>query len=432
MARIDFLEAYRRTRSKRVLPEQFFDMMQGYPVLYFFTPYELSFMRATIDRTDIDIRKKNEIIMDLMHSKQFRKLSGGTNRVVFYHPDFPGIVIKIGYDQTGIGDNLREMHNQTFLKPYVCKVFDVTADGMVAVTERVRPILSEIEFEANIKEFFGLVFHHLLGEYVAEDIGKTSFKNFGIREGFGPVLLDYPYFYKGDPNKFYCTHTNSDGTKCPGYIDYDRGINALYCSVCGRRYFASDLEDKNASNMMIKSVGGMKPMRVRVMQGDETLFVTGRKSDTIVTRKPKVEKENKLRVSIRREYSDGSFEIIKGAYDDDEPKKEAPRSETEQYEAPEAEVVKQDEPVQEEVKESSDAVPYTATEISDTDDSDEAPAEVNTEEDEKPEVPLRAPSELAVHKDDRYEKNRSKFTKNKKKGFKRDHYAYNPYDGGEY
>ena len=33
------------------------------------------------------------------------------------------------------------------------------------------------------------------------DIGTNFFMNWGIRPGFGPVLLDYPYVYELDGNK---------------------------------------------------------------------------------------------------------------------------------------------------------------------------------------------------------------------------------------
>ena len=79
-------------------------------------------------------------------------------------------------------------------------------------------------------------------KYVLEDIGTRHFMNYGIRNGFGPCLLDYPYLYEVDGNKLQCKEELSNGSICNGYIDYDDGANALYCQKCGREYSASSLK----------------------------------------------------------------------------------------------------------------------------------------------------------------------------------------------
>ena len=67
--------------------------------------------------------------------------------------------------------------------------------------------------------------------------------NFGIREGFGPVLLDFPYVYKLDGEKLFCNRPTPDGEFCGGVIDYDAGFNGLYCTKCGAMYKAKELEE---------------------------------------------------------------------------------------------------------------------------------------------------------------------------------------------
>lgn len=36
------------------------------------------------------------------------------------------------------------------------------------------------------------------GKYIMADIGADNFMNYGFREGFGLVFIDYPYLYKTD------------------------------------------------------------------------------------------------------------------------------------------------------------------------------------------------------------------------------------------
>jgi hypothetical protein len=79
-----------------------------------------------------------------------------------------------------------------------------------------------------------------------EDIGTNFFMNWGIRKGFGPVILDYPYTYKVDIQKLKCTHVDKyTGIECDGLIDYDIGFNTLVCEKCGTRYTARELGKHN-------------------------------------------------------------------------------------------------------------------------------------------------------------------------------------------
>jgi hypothetical protein len=138
-------------------------------------------------------------------------------------------------------------------------VFEVTPCGTLGVFERVSPIKNRQTFMSVAEDVFTLINEWLLGEYVLDDIGSNYFMNYGIRKGFGVVLLDFPYMFKVDRNKLICcledkTHTTKSG-KCEGEIDYDDGYNKLICTKCGAVYKAIDLAEAIKNDKIIINKG---------------------------------------------------------------------------------------------------------------------------------------------------------------------------------
>lgn len=85
------------------------------------------------------------------------------------------------------------------------------------------------------------------------------------------MLLDYPYLYKLDGNKLYCTKQDPiTGQMCNGEIDYDIGFNHLVCNRCGKVYLASDLRDNSIDNKIIIKRGGTQ-MSVVIKFGDQVV-----------------------------------------------------------------------------------------------------------------------------------------------------------------
>lgn len=295
MSKIDFLTA--KINESRRLPDNFFDYLVGPPVNAFFSPQDHAYLKQLVlqNRNDIKIKWINAI----MKSKGFSRLSGGTNRMVYRFLDDPSFVLKIAIDRVGMNDNLAEFKNQQYLKPYVCKIFDTTPDGLMATIERVYPITSKQEFTEVQEEVFYLIVTKLIGRTVAEDIGKNYFRNYGIRPGFGVVLLDYPYIYPLDGTKLFCTHIDPEtGIRCTGMIDYDDGFNHLFCRKCGTRYLAVDLEDKNPGNDIIMTRGGNYPMKVKVVMNDGTVMEPIRSSTVIVPQRTHTERNRTLKVKV--------------------------------------------------------------------------------------------------------------------------------------
>lgn len=262
-----------RLKSRTISVAEFnFDTLQAPPLSMFLTPQDIQ------NLTDIAMSLrlsgkpdvKYKMIDQILKTRGLVKFLAGTNRVVYRHPEFPDILFKIASDAVGINDNPAEFKNQMLLKPFVPKIFEVSPHGTVALTERVVPITSREEFLSVADDVFELITGYLLNAgYVLADFGSKFFMNYGIRKGFGVVLLDYPYLYKLDGNKLFCNkpdHKSPTG-KCEGVIDYDAGYNFLHCTKCGAVYKAKELETKIKANEIISESKGENKMRVRVSGG---------------------------------------------------------------------------------------------------------------------------------------------------------------------
>lgn len=196
--------------------------------------------------SNIDLKKKT--IDDIMKKRGCRKIGGGTNRVVYAPYECRVNCFKIGLDSIGMRDNPAENYNQTLLKPFVTKMFEHDPSGIIANVERVNPIRSRYEYESIAEDIFDLLANNIIGRYVLEDIGTNYMFNYGIRDGFGAVLLDYPMVFEIDGSKLFCNNKDMYGTICGGVIDYDIGFNHLYCTTCGKKYQARRLTSEINNN----------------------------------------------------------------------------------------------------------------------------------------------------------------------------------------
>ena len=269
-------------------------------------------------------KEKLQMIKDIMGQFGFRKLASGTNRIVFKYLENQDIVVKVAYDATGLSDNLNEMYNQQFIKPFCCKVFEVSPCGTVGMFERVHLINSRAEFATIADEVYDIIINHLVGRYILDDFGTKYFMNWGVRENMHPVILDFPYCYELDGAKIYCNRPSQYDKRvpCGGEIDYDDGFNHLYCKKCGKSYLASELRlaiEKKSKEIFIDKEEN--DMIVSLVQGDKVLTRTDSSKDSRTYRRFKNGKEketpyeyrkrkaNELRVSIQIPVSEESEEI---------------------------------------------------------------------------------------------------------------------------
>lgn len=270
MARVDIIKSLYK---KQVPYNQFiFDNLKAYPLLSYIHPMvivELNKIANSVKLQANPIKKMN-MYDEILKPFNFKRLTAGTNRVVYKHLEDQRIVLKVAKDAVGLRDNPSEWANQQYLKPFVTKCFEVSPCGTVGLFERVQPITSKVEFKSISHDIFALL-NKMIGKYILEDIGTNYFLNYGLRDGFGPVLLDYPYMYELDGRKIICNQPNyRTGMPCGGEIDYDDGFNNLICTKCGKIYLATDLQkNKERNNIIIepspREKGGLTKMQVSIV-----------------------------------------------------------------------------------------------------------------------------------------------------------------------
>ena len=254
-------------------------------------------------------RYKIDMMSEVLRPKGFIYMAAGTNRVVFRNDYDQSFLLKIGFDSTGVNDSTREFYNQEVLKPFVPKMFDVSPRGTIGLIERVHPILNRAEFMSVAGQIFDILNKKILGKYVLEDIGTDFFKNWGLRDGFGPVLLDYPYVYEIDGSKLVCNKPLPDGTNCRGLIDYDEGFNTLVCELCGRRHTAKSLAKNNGAILITKDYltqqRGRRTMqlpKVQIKRSDGSTYgddlSINVKEDVVMKRHTTYSKELKVNINF--------------------------------------------------------------------------------------------------------------------------------------
>ena len=221
-----------------------FKMLRG-PFIYNVVPKDACDAIAklcTSPRYSAKYEYKKETIDSIMDLYGFYHFAAGTNRHVYYHRNDNRFVVKIGYDRVGAYDNRAEMSAQWAIEPFCAKVFSVDDSGVLATVERVNPISNIEEFESVAENVFWMMVTKIIGKYVTNDMGARFYMNYGIRNGFGPVVLDYPNIWEADPEKFICQI-------CGGDIDYDDDLSLLKCTKCGHVYDAKDLA-KNSDELL--------------------------------------------------------------------------------------------------------------------------------------------------------------------------------------
>lgn len=304
--------------AKQKTPEEFnFDAMWAPTVFDLIPPFEVDKLRAiaTSIKLSSKIDDKYKMIKDIVEPYGFRKLHAGTNRVVYRHLECTNIVMKIAIDDTGMTDNPREFENQQWLKPFVTKTFDVSPCGTVAISERIQPITTKEEFLSISEDIFDLITENIIGEYILEDIGTKFFRNWGIRNGFGPVLLDYPYVFRLDGAKLYCNKDDPiTGEICGGEIDYDDGFNFLRCTKCGAMVEAKLLKQDIKQNKICIKNEELNSMIVNLVRGND--IISGNEiAETRATTRNNRQDNRKRRESYRQKTSGLKASLMRGDID---------------------------------------------------------------------------------------------------------------------
>lgn len=300
-----------RLKSKKTTIDEFnFDKLQAPPLSMFLSPFDIAELRGIATSLKLSGKPKERLSMidTVLRRRGLVKFGGGTNRVVYRHPEFNDILFKVAIDAVGMGDNPAEFRNQFLLKPFVAKTFEISPCGTVAVVERLKPIINREEYYSVADDVFELLNTWVLGKYVMADIGSKYFMNIGVRKGFGVCIIDYPYLYELDGNKLFCRKPDptSPSGCCDGVIDYDDGFNYLVCTKCGAKYHAKDLA-KEIKNNIIKVDKEEIKMGIRIKGGTNNISKEVKGSNIISSTVEDVTGVNVVKVTPSRPNNTKTF-----------------------------------------------------------------------------------------------------------------------------
>lgn len=303
MDRKDVLKRLLYPKCKSAIEFQF-DSLRANPLLCYITIEDIVQLNkiATSIKYSSKPKEKYAMIDKILVPRGFKKMASGTNRVTYRFLNDYSIVLKVAIDKVGLSDNGNEYRNQNLLKPFVTKCFEVSPCGTVGLFERVVPITSREEFENIADDVFDLI-NNLIGKYVLEDIGEKFYMNYGLREGFGPVLLDYPYVFELDGRKLICNVVDplEPLGYCGGEIDYDLGYNDLVCKKCGKRYLATELKsDEKTDKPKIIVKGEDIIMKCVLKRGDEVISVLNSEDPVSVNTIPSRNNYDRMRGKISK------------------------------------------------------------------------------------------------------------------------------------
>ena len=270
------LDAMYRSLAYTVPLERAFDDLQGPMVEDLFDAETIKSIKMTVTNPKIKFFKdKFRILAGILNPLGYILAHAGTNRVVFQPQFDDSFVVKIGLDIAGRTNNPNEIVNQKYLKPFVCKCFDTTDDGVIGTFERVVPIENLNQLWSVREDIFDIM-RAITKRFIIDDFGTEAFKNWGVRKGFGPVLLDYADMYILDKDTAYCRkpidwHSTA---VCGGELGYTPGYNKIMCKKCGGIGKAKQYKGKDKLSVYVPSRGIDMGVRCTIKIGGKTLFST--------------------------------------------------------------------------------------------------------------------------------------------------------------
>ena len=270
------LNAMYRSLAYTVPLERAFDDLQGPMVEDLFDAETIKSIKLVVTNPKIKFFKdKFRILAGILNPLGYILAHAGTNRVVFQPQFDDSFVVKIGLDIAGRTNNPNEIVNQKYLKPFVCKCFDTTDDGVIGTFERVVPIENLYQLWSVREDIFDIM-RAITKRFVIDDFGTEAFKNWGVRKGFGPVLLDYADMYILDKDTAYCRkpidwHSTA---VCGGELGYTPGYNKIICKKCGGIGKAKQYKGKEKLSVYVPSRGIDMGIKCTIKVGGKTVFST--------------------------------------------------------------------------------------------------------------------------------------------------------------
>jgi hypothetical protein len=259
-------------------------------------PYEL--------RVEMDLLSRQRNLQnDAQQAKLFElfrkydidatKLGMGTNRYGFKYKSF---AIKYATNDDGRIDNMKEFKMSPILQPAVIRVHEMSENGLILVTEYIRPFGSYsdmIKYKDQIKDILA----DLSSRYLIGDVGisEINYANWGIRLGTDqPVCLDFAYVYDVSSSLFHCTEKTCEGKSI---LVPNEDFTMLICSNCKRKYRFEDIRIRIGKDEHMKEIGDLSEISYRLTETDTTVELDEKRSLYLAIKRK--EEERKLKKSAR-------------------------------------------------------------------------------------------------------------------------------------
>lgn len=185
--------------------------------------------------------RRADVMTSYLKQFGFKEIGCGTNRIVYTHINMEDRVFKVALDSRGIEDNNMEEKLFEPLIKLVPQFYD--NNGLVLIAERVRVFSSRNEYIEN--DDIQNILDTLVKEYIINDIGPSSFLNWGVDRLGRTVILDYAYLTPlGNCKTLECR-------KCGAPLDYTDDLNMIECTNqrCAAVYSIADISGSHVDKL---------------------------------------------------------------------------------------------------------------------------------------------------------------------------------------
>ena len=198
----------------------------------------------------------------LMKQNGFEYIGLGTNQVVFYHPDAPGVVYKCALDNGGIADNINDSWiNAQIPEVRSPKVIAQDKSLLITVQEYVYGIKSREEAKLYYYDIIKMC-ESIKDRYLLIDFNPTMWGNFAIGRNGELRSCDASDLFPIDEitTKPICSTPIGENRKgriiiCGGKLKYNEDYSMMICDKCGRKHLPISLRPKKNRNDETQWIG---------------------------------------------------------------------------------------------------------------------------------------------------------------------------------
>jgi hypothetical protein len=247
-------------------------------------------------RRDISNKEKQTELFNLFRKYDIEAvpLGPGTNRYAFKLNSY---AIKFATNNDGKIDNLKEFKMAKRLYPNVIKVYEVSMNGTILVTEYIQPFESFSEMLSHEKEIKKIL-SDMSSVYMFGDVGviEKNYANWGIRIGTTePVCLDFAYVYDVSSDIFICHACHNDAM-----LSLTSDFASLKCPSCGKVYKFEEIRRRIGNDIHNHEIGDLTTEGYVLETSNVPVTLDENRSPYLKKKASKI-KNNEIKVVITEE-----------------------------------------------------------------------------------------------------------------------------------